>query len=194
MIAILERWETRYGAELVANHGTMLQWIVANPPRTLEECWELTVEHELVAPDTFILPAVSMRERCSAVRRGGFTIDRSGREHRRNAGPPGRVKTARAPRQNYVRAAGVMASLLKPSPRRWRPNVAIAMARSGGHQLTDAILRSVALVAGTRVEVVRQTSTNAPVQTNSIAARPLSISGGVGWPGGYRGVSGAGLP
>jgi hypothetical protein len=62
MIAILEHWETRYGAELVANHGTMLQWVVSNPPRTLEECWELTVQHELVAPDTFTLPAISMRE------------------------------------------------------------------------------------------------------------------------------------
>jgi len=43
--------------------------------------------------------------------------------------------------------------------------VAIAMARSGGHQLTDAIVRSVALVVGSRVEVVRQTSTDAPMQT-----------------------------
>jgi hypothetical protein len=41
--------------------------------------------------------------------------------------------------------------------------VANAMARSGGHQLTDAIVSSVALVAGIRVEVVRQTSTHAPV-------------------------------
>jgi len=74
-------------------------------------------------------------------------------------------------------------------------NVAIAMVRSGGHQLTDAIVRSVALVAGTGVEVVRQISTLAPMcRRSSGAARPLSISGGVGWPGGYRGVAGAGLP
>jgi len=31
------------------------------------------------------------------------------------------------------------------------------------------------------------------VQRNSGAARPLSISGGVGSPGGYRGVAAAGL-
>jgi len=67
------------------------------------------------------------------------------------------------------------------------------MARSGGHQLTDAIVRSVALVAGAGVEAFGRLRTRL-CRRNSGAARPLSISGGVGWPGGYRGANGAGLP
>ena len=53
--------------------------------------------------------------------------------------------------------------------------VAIAMARSGGHWLTDAIVRSVGLVGGIRVEVVRQTSTHVPVQTKQ--RRPARVNG-----------------
>jgi hypothetical protein len=57
--------------------------------------------------------------------------------------------------------------LLSPGLRK----VAIAMARSGGHQLSDAIVRSVALVAGAGVEVVRQSSTHAPIYVDETAAR-----------------------
>jgi len=64
------------------------------------------------------------------------------------------------------------------------PLVAIAMARPGGHQLTDAIVSSVALVAGTRVEIVLQTSGYAPVEAKTAAGAALCTSGGVGWPGG----------
>jgi hypothetical protein len=50
--------------------------------------------------------------------------------------------------------------------------VAIAMARPGGQQLTDAIVSSVALDAGTRVEIVLQTSGYAPVEAKQLLARP----------------------
>jgi hypothetical protein len=50
LIAVLSLWEERYGAELVANWGTMLQFVVSRPPATLDEAWELAVDIDLIAP------------------------------------------------------------------------------------------------------------------------------------------------
>jgi hypothetical protein len=61
LISILEHWCSRYGAELVANWGTMLQFIVQRPPETLEQAWELALEQQLVAPDTTNGPGVPLR-------------------------------------------------------------------------------------------------------------------------------------
>lgn len=62
VVAILEWWELRYQAELVANHGTIMDFIVRRPPETLEDAWEVTLEHELIAPDTFLLPGMPLRD------------------------------------------------------------------------------------------------------------------------------------
>ncbi len=44
LVAIVESWNRRYGAELVANWGTMLQFVVTRPPQTLEKAFELAIE------------------------------------------------------------------------------------------------------------------------------------------------------
>jgi hypothetical protein len=50
LIAVLTLWEGRYGAELVADWGTMLQFVVSRPPDTLDEAWELAVDLDLIGP------------------------------------------------------------------------------------------------------------------------------------------------
>jgi hypothetical protein len=50
LIAILAYWEARYGAQLVANWGTMLQFVVRRPPDTLEEAWDLAIDLDLIGP------------------------------------------------------------------------------------------------------------------------------------------------
>lgn len=67
LATIVDYWEAEYDAQLVANWGTMLQFVVDRPPRTLERALALAVEHELVAADTFSLPGVSLREHTRAL-------------------------------------------------------------------------------------------------------------------------------
>ena len=62
LIIILEFWRRIFGAELVANWGTMLQFVVARPPTTLEQGWALAIQQALVAPDTIIGPGVPLRD------------------------------------------------------------------------------------------------------------------------------------
>jgi hypothetical protein len=62
LITILEFWRRRYGAELVANWGTMLQFVVARPPTTLEDAWNLALQQDLVAQDTLTGPGISLRD------------------------------------------------------------------------------------------------------------------------------------
>jgi hypothetical protein len=62
LIAILRSWRERFGAELVANWGTMLQFAVARPPQTLDEAFVLAIEHDLVAPCTLALPGETVRD------------------------------------------------------------------------------------------------------------------------------------
>jgi hypothetical protein len=52
LIALLRSWRERYGAELVANWGTMLQLTVSAPPQTLDEAFELAVEQWATATHT----------------------------------------------------------------------------------------------------------------------------------------------
>lgn len=59
-IAVMRRWEERYGATLVAHWGTMLQFTVERPPTTLEEAWSLALEQMLLAPCTTLLPGVAL--------------------------------------------------------------------------------------------------------------------------------------
>lgn len=44
LVAALQRWNIRWGAELVASWGTMLQFTVGRRPRQGEEAWELAGE------------------------------------------------------------------------------------------------------------------------------------------------------
>jgi hypothetical protein len=61
-IALGRSWEERFGAELVAHHGTMLQCLVSRPPQTIEEAWPLACEHDLVAECTLALSGISLRD------------------------------------------------------------------------------------------------------------------------------------
>ena len=62
LIAVLASWQDRYGAELVAHWGTMLQFYVSRPPDTLDAAWQIAVEHDLIAPCTNALPGETVRD------------------------------------------------------------------------------------------------------------------------------------
>ncbi|HES77181.1 MAG TPA: DUF4253 domain-containing protein [bacterium] len=59
-IAVGRSWQERYGAELVAHYGTMLQCIASRCPSTQGEAMQLAREHDLFAPDTLARPGVSL--------------------------------------------------------------------------------------------------------------------------------------
>lgn len=61
-IGLGRSWEERFGAELVAHYGTMLQCITKKRPRDLDEAWTLAREHDLAAPCTLALPGIPVRE------------------------------------------------------------------------------------------------------------------------------------
>lgn len=56
LVALLERWNAEYGAEVMAHWGTMLQLRVAQPPRGIAQARALAREQLLVAPCTAMLP------------------------------------------------------------------------------------------------------------------------------------------
>lgn len=60
-IALGRQWSRRFGAELVANFGTMLQCLVTSPPETIDDAWELARQHDLIAPCTLALPGIRLR-------------------------------------------------------------------------------------------------------------------------------------
>ncbi|MCU0756694.1 MAG: DUF4253 domain-containing protein [Xanthomonadales bacterium] len=60
-VRMLQHWSERYGAELYAHYGTMLEFKVSRPPADLDTALELAREHELVAPCTLILPGIALR-------------------------------------------------------------------------------------------------------------------------------------
>ena len=67
VVALLRYWKNRYGAELVANYGTMLHLIANNPPKTPEDAFELAWQQQIIAPCTTILPGVSPRDHARAL-------------------------------------------------------------------------------------------------------------------------------
>lgn len=71
-IQFLEHWYRTYQAELVANYGTMLQFVVGRPPTSPEEAFQLAWEQEALAECTLVLPGVSIREHARAL----LTVDR----------------------------------------------------------------------------------------------------------------------
>lgn len=56
LVALLERWNAAYGAEVMAHWGTMLQLRVERPPSDIAEARALAREQLLVAPCTAIMP------------------------------------------------------------------------------------------------------------------------------------------
>jgi hypothetical protein len=61
-IALGRSWQQRFGAELVAHYGTMLQVVAARRPATPEYAMQLAREHDLAALDTLSRPGVSLRD------------------------------------------------------------------------------------------------------------------------------------
>ena len=60
-IALLRRWRDRYGAELWAHYGTMLEFAVRQPPQDFDSALALAREHDLAAPCTLALPGIALR-------------------------------------------------------------------------------------------------------------------------------------
>jgi hypothetical protein len=67
LLALLKFWNERYGAELVANWGTMLQFVVSRPPTHLEDAIALAREQILLAPCTTLLPGVPLMQHARAL-------------------------------------------------------------------------------------------------------------------------------
>jgi hypothetical protein len=61
-IAMLRWWNEKYGAELVAHYGTMLNIQVTDRPANIEEAFRLAWEQEAFAPCTTALPGESLRD------------------------------------------------------------------------------------------------------------------------------------
>lgn len=66
-IALGKSWEERYGAELVAHYGTMLQCLVSRPPESMGEAFPLAREHHLASPCTLDLPCFLLRDYAKAL-------------------------------------------------------------------------------------------------------------------------------
>jgi hypothetical protein len=67
VIALAGAWRTEYGAELVANWGTMLQFSVSQPPTTIGTAFRLAHEQVVLAPCTTIPQGVSLRAHARAL-------------------------------------------------------------------------------------------------------------------------------
>lgn len=52
LIAVLHDWHDRFGAELVAHWGTILQFTISRRPPNPGAAWRVALEHELIAPYT----------------------------------------------------------------------------------------------------------------------------------------------
>jgi hypothetical protein len=61
-IAVLRSWREDYGAELIANWGTMIQFVVERPPQSVEQSWGLAWAQDALAPYNFSGPAIPVRE------------------------------------------------------------------------------------------------------------------------------------
>ena len=66
-IALGKTWQARFGAELVAHYGTILQSIVERPPGDVATALDLALEHDLVAPCTLALPGISVHHYATAL-------------------------------------------------------------------------------------------------------------------------------
>jgi hypothetical protein len=66
-VCALRSWNERFGAELVANWGTMLDFVVSRPPEDLEGAFALATEHAAIAPSTMALPGFTIRDHARAL-------------------------------------------------------------------------------------------------------------------------------
>jgi hypothetical protein len=66
-IALLRSWHERFGAELVAHYGTMLQFLVSEPPIELKEAWPLAIEHDLAGGSTLPPAGIKVRDYARAL-------------------------------------------------------------------------------------------------------------------------------
>ena len=71
LVRLMRDWQQRYGAQLVASWGTMLQFAVTSPPQTLEDAHALALQHVTVAPCTTVMPGVAVRDLAHDLRRSG---------------------------------------------------------------------------------------------------------------------------
>ena len=60
-IALGRHWQQRYGAELFAHYGTMIECFVSNPPTNIDDAFELAQQHDLAGPCTLPLPGITLR-------------------------------------------------------------------------------------------------------------------------------------
>lgn len=60
-IALGRAWEKKFGAELFAHFGTMLECFVSRPPVKVQEAWELAQQHDLAASCTLALSGTALR-------------------------------------------------------------------------------------------------------------------------------------
>lgn len=70
LFALLQRWNSLWGAEVVASFGTMLEFSVERPPTDPSDLIQLAVEHFAMAPCTLQLPGISVREYARYLRGG----------------------------------------------------------------------------------------------------------------------------
>ncbi|MDX6687493.1 MAG: hypothetical protein QOF86_3621 [Baekduia sp.] len=63
----LRSWNTRFGAELVASWGTMLDFVVRRPPEDLDAAFALATEHAAIAPATMGLAGLTIRDHARAL-------------------------------------------------------------------------------------------------------------------------------
>ena len=61
VVALLKHWHQKYGAELLAHYGTMLQLVTQTLPNSPEEAFTLAWKQQVIAPCTTCLPGVSLR-------------------------------------------------------------------------------------------------------------------------------------
>jgi hypothetical protein len=62
VVCASESWNARFGAELVASWGTLLDFVVTRPPATLDEAFTLAIEHSAIASATMGLPGLTIRD------------------------------------------------------------------------------------------------------------------------------------
>ena len=70
LLRLMSDWQDRFGAQLVASWGTMLQFVVSAPPETLDEAFDLAAQHAAVAPCTTMLPGEGIRQLARHLWRG----------------------------------------------------------------------------------------------------------------------------
>lgn len=67
LLALARSWNHRFGAELVAHFGTILEFVVERPPSSIDDAFQLACEQYWVAPCTTALGGVALRDHARAL-------------------------------------------------------------------------------------------------------------------------------